>query len=103
MRTIEAVVVSGRVRTTMPLEVSDNTRCLVTVLEQDLQSIRADSRARLERPKQRRLRWLLKENKRRRLNAAEERELDRLLADVHELMARKAEAALVLDQFRRKR
>jgi hypothetical protein len=103
MRTVEAIVVSGRVRTPKPLEVSDHTRCLVTILEQDLKSLRADARARLEQPKQRRLRWLLRENKRRSLSAGEERELDRLLADVHELMARKAEAALVLDQFRKKR
>jgi len=102
MRTIEAIVKNGRVRTATPLDVSDNTRCVVTILDQDLGSIRADARARLARPKQRRLHWLLKENKRRLLGAAEERELDQHLFEVHELMARKAEAAQILDQLRKK-
>ena len=99
MRTIEAIVKNGRVRTGTPLNVSDNTRCVVTILDQDLHSIRADARARLAPLMQRRLHWLLKENKRRSLAAPEERELDQLLSEVHELMARKAEAARILDQL----
>ena len=103
MQTIEAIVERGHVRTAVPLDVSNNTRCLVTILDEDLRSVRATARASLAPRKQRRLSGLLKANKVRSLTVAEERELDQLLVDVHELMARKAEAARILDQLTKKR
>lgn len=103
VRTIEAVVLNGRVRTARPLDVSDNTRCVVTVLDKDLRSLRDDASARLSSQKQRRLHRLLGENKCRSLRVAEERELDRLLVEVHELMARRAEAGLAFDRLKKKR
>jgi hypothetical protein len=103
MQTIEAIVTRGRVQTAAPLDVCDNTRCLVTILDEDLRSLRANARARLAPRKQQRLHGLLKENKLRPLSAAEERQLDQLLVEVHELMARKAEAARILDQLPKKR
>ena len=103
VHTVEAVVLNGRVRTARPLDVVDNTRCVVTVLDQDLRSLRNDARARLSSPKKQRLQRLLEDNKQRSLSAAKERELDRLLAEVHELMARRAEAGLALDRLQKKR
>ena len=103
MQTIEAIVERGQVRTAMPLDVSNNTRCLVTILDEDVRSVRATARASLVPRKQRRLSGLLKANKVRSLTVDEERDLDQLLVDVHELMARKAEAARILDQLPKKR
>ena len=103
MRTIDAVVMNGRIRTARPLDVSNNTRCVVTVLDEDVPTLRDAARGRLSSPKQRRLHRLLRENKSRTLRAVEARELDRLLAAVHELMARRAEASMALDQLKRKR
>ena len=103
MQTIEAIVEHGHVRTAVPLDVSNNTRCLVTILDEDLRSVRATARASLAPRKQQRLSGLLKANKVRSLTVAEERQLDQLLVDVHELMARKAEAARILDQLTKKR
>ena len=77
MQTIPAIVKNGAVVTPKPLDASDDTRCLVTILDEKVDTLRKDSKAQLSAKRQKRLSALLAENKRRALTHPEERELDR--------------------------
>lgn len=98
MPTIEGTVKNGRIVTRQPLKAANDTRCLVTILE-EIATLRARAKARIAPREQAQLSALLAENRRRRLKPAEVKELDELLLEVHELMASRAEALWILKQL----
>jgi hypothetical protein len=99
MKTIQGIVHNGTIRPSEPLDYIGEFRCLITVFDEDLEELRRVSRVMLEETKQARLSTLLQLNKLSSLTAEQERELDTLLTEVHQLAAKRARAARVLEQL----
>jgi len=96
MRTIEAVIRNGQVKTVEPLQAPDNARCVVTVLEETIADLQKEADAMLSPLEQDRLSELLDRNRAGQLAPSEERELDQTLARVHEQGLRKSQASRLL-------
>jgi hypothetical protein len=99
MKTLEGVISDGQIRTSEPLDAWDDTRCVVTILNETLDDLRVQAQATLEAEKQARLSRLLEINKTGQITAEQERELDDILTRVHELAAKKARASRFLEQL----
>lgn len=99
MKTLEGVISDGQIRTSEPLDAWDDTRCVVTILDETLDELRVQAQATLEAEKQVRLSRLLEINKTDQITAQQEHELDDILARVHELAAKKARASRLLEQL----
>jgi len=99
MKTLEGIISDGQIRTSESLEAWDDTRCVVTILDETLDDLRVQAQAVLEAGKQVRLSRLLEINKTGQITAEQEHELDNILARVHELAAKKARASQLLEQL----
>jgi hypothetical protein len=97
MKTIQGVIRNGEITPSEPLNVEGQLRCLITIFDENLEELRRQSQAILEENKQARLSALLEFNKLSQLSAEQERELDELLAEVHQLAAVRARAARILE------
>jgi len=99
MKTIEGVIRNGEIQPSEPLEFDGQWRCFITIFDEDLEELRRLSQAMLQDDKQDRLSELLQLNKLTTLSNEQEKELNGLLAEVHELAAERARAARILDVF----
>ncbi len=52
MKTLEGVISDGQIRTSEPLDAWDDTRCVVTILDETLDELRVQAQATLEAEKQ---------------------------------------------------
>ncbi|HID65259.1 MAG TPA: hypothetical protein EYP49_21290 [Anaerolineae bacterium] len=100
MKTLEGIISDGQIRTSEPLDAWDNTRVVVTILDETLDELRVQAQATLDAEKQARLSKLLEINKTGQITAEQESELDDILARVHELAAKKARASRLLEQLK---
>ena len=85
MVTISGVIRNGQILPNEPIKNIEQKHCLITILDEGLDELRQISEAMLEDSKQERLSRLLEENKIKKLTKKNERELDSLLAEVHQL------------------
>lgn len=97
MKTIQGVIRNGKIQPIEPLNFDKQSRCLITIFDEDLEELRHQSQAMLQELKQERLSELLQLNKQVRLSDDQEKELDGLLAEVHQLAAIRARAERILD------
>ena len=99
-QTIEAYLEGGNVVTTEPPPVTQGkVRCLVTVLDESVEELTAQTEAVMPADKQRRVSELLAAHGEGQLAAEEQQELDGLLAEAHEMDLRKAEARRILNEL----
>ena len=99
MKTLEGIISDGQIRTSEPLDAWDDARVVVMILDETLDELRVQAQATLEAEKQDRLSKLLEINKTGQITAEQERELDNILAQVHELAAKKAHASRLLERL----
>ncbi len=99
MTTIAGIIRNGQIHPVVPLAIEGQKHCLVTILDEDLDELRRLSNAMLDDARQNRLSWLLAANKSAQLTPEQERELDGLLTEVHQLTAKRARAARLLEQL----
>jgi hypothetical protein len=99
MKTIQGIVHNGAIRPSEPLDFIGQLRCLITVFDEDLEELRRLSQVMLEETKQDRLSTLLQRNKLSSLTEEQECELNTLLTEVHQLAAKRARAAQLLEQL----
>jgi len=59
MKTLRGVISGGQIRISEPLDAWDDTRCVVTILDETLDELRVQAQATLEAAKQVRLSRLL--------------------------------------------
>lgn len=97
MQTIEGVIRNGEIKPSAPLDFEGQRRCFITIFDEDLEELRRRSQAMLPDDKQDRLSELLQLNKLTTLSEAQEKELDGLLAEVHQLTVKRARASRILD------
>lgn len=97
MKTIEGVIRNGEIKPSKPLDFEGQWRCVITIFDEDLEDLRRQSQAMLPDDKQDRLSELLQLNKLTALSNEQEKELDEILAEVHQLAAKRARAARILD------
>ena len=99
-RTLDGYLENGKVVTaTIPAAHEDRARCLVTVLDESLDDLRARATARMPEAKQSRVSELLAAHGEGELSADQEGELDALLAEAQEMDLRRAEAARILREL----
>jgi hypothetical protein len=99
MITIQGIIRNGQVHPSEPINFEKQVRCLITVFDEDLEELRRSSQAMLEEARQARLSLLLQINKDGTLSEEQEHELDTILTEVHQLAARRARAARLLEQL----
>ena len=99
MKTIEGVVRNGEILPREPLVLERQSRCLITIFDEDLEELHRLSQAELEEERQERLSDLLEVNKQALLSTEQERELDQILTDVYQLAAKRARATRILEHL----
>jgi hypothetical protein len=99
IKTIQGIIRNGEIHPSEPLVGEGQLPCLITIFDEDLEELRRLSQARLEDAKQEQLSMLLQINKLNQLSPAQEQELDDLLTEVHQLAAKRARAARLLDRL----
>lgn len=99
IRSVDGYVENGKVVTAEAPPAAKDTRCLVTVFDESLDDLRRRAEATMPEAKQIRVSELLAVHGEGQLSAAEERELDGLLAEAHEMDLSRAEAAHILREL----
>jgi len=99
MITIQGIVHNGQVHTSEPLHFNGQARCLITIFDENLEELRRFSQAKIDDAKQARLSLLLQINKESKLSEEQERDLDAILTEVHQLAAKRARAVRLLEQL----
>ena len=99
IRTVDGYMENGKVVTAEAPSADKGTRCLVTVFDESLEDLRRRAEATMPEAKQTRVSELLAAHGEGQLSAAEERELDDLLAEAHEMDLGRAEATHILEEL----
>jgi hypothetical protein len=98
--TVTGYVEDGKVVPTRELPATPGkARCLVTVFDESIEDLQAQAAAVIAPEKQQRVSELLAGNGEGRLSQEEEKELDALLAEAHEIDVHKAEAVRLLREL----
>ena len=100
IRTVAGYMENGKVVTAeAPTADKDAARCLVTVFDESLEDLRRRAEATMPEAKQARVSEFLAAHGEGRLSAAEEQELDDLLAEAYEMDLGRAEATHILHEL----
>lgn len=94
----EAVAHNGVI--VLPQDIPESARCMVTVLEEDLDALRQQAEMKVPGPKQQRMSDLLLKNRDEKLSEEEEAELDSLSAEYEAITLEKGRALSLLEQLR---
>ena len=101
IRTVDGYMENGKVVTAeAPTADKDAPRCLVTVFDESLEDLRRRAEATMPESKQARVSELLAAHGEGQLSAEQERELDDLLAEAHEMDLGRAEATHILRELK---
>jgi len=94
----EAVAHNGMI--VLPQDVPESARCMVTVLEEDLEALHQQAELEIPGAKQQRMSDLLLKNREEKLSEEEEAELDSLSAEYEATTLEKGRALSLLEQLR---